>query len=150
MPLPLLEVAKNTGRQKKILAANEVRQHAPPGSQVIFVVPMEFPMEFPTCSPSLQCVPQHVPNTTSMYSISFALCSTLVTYISSSKEEIRTYLFWDCPKHNDFTCKLGIGKLLYMNLRPKLMYKEILFIFLSLLNPMSKHKLTSCAKKRAM
>jgi hypothetical protein len=39
-----------------------------------------------------------------MYSIPFALCSTLVTYISSSKEEIRTYLFWDYPKHNDFIC----------------------------------------------
>jgi hypothetical protein len=33
----------------------------------------------PTCSSSSQCVPQHVPNTSSLDPISFALSSTLVT-----------------------------------------------------------------------
>jgi len=30
--------------------------------------------------------------------VSFALNSTLVTYISMPKGEITTYLFWDCSK----------------------------------------------------
>jgi hypothetical protein len=33
-----------------------------------------------------------------VFPISFALCSRLVTYAPSPKEEITTYLFWDCPK----------------------------------------------------
>jgi hypothetical protein len=59
-----------------------------------FVVPNVFPM----CSSSLQCVLQDVLNSSLFYPISFALSSTFVTYINSSKEEITTYLFWDFPK----------------------------------------------------
>jgi hypothetical protein len=33
-----------------------------------------------------QCVPQHVPNSSSLYPISFGLSFTLVTYITSSKK----------------------------------------------------------------
>jgi hypothetical protein len=28
----------------------------------------------------------------------FGLSSTFVTYITNLKEEVTTYLFWDCPK----------------------------------------------------
>jgi len=40
-----------------------------------------------------QCVPQHVPNSSSLYPMSFALSSRVVTYISSPMEEIAPYLF---------------------------------------------------------
>ncbi len=42
---------------------------------------------FPTSSSSSQCALQHVPNSTSLYPISFALSYTLVNYISSPKGE---------------------------------------------------------------
>ncbi len=41
-------------------------------------------------SPSSQCVPQHVPNSSSLYPISLAL--------SNPMEELTIYPFWDCPK----------------------------------------------------
>ncbi len=49
-----------------------------------------------------QCVPQHVPNSSSLYPMSFALSSRVVTYITSPMEEIATYLFWGCPKADYF------------------------------------------------
>jgi hypothetical protein len=42
---------------------------------------LKFPMGFQHCSLTSQSVPQHVPNSTSLYLIPFALSSTLVTYI---------------------------------------------------------------------
>jgi len=40
-----------------------------------------------------QCVPQHVPNSSSLYLISFGLSFTLVTYIRSPKKYlVRNYL----------------------------------------------------------
>jgi len=39
----------------------------------------------PLCFPSSQCVLQHVPNSTSLYFISFALSFTLVTYVTNPK-----------------------------------------------------------------
>jgi hypothetical protein len=54
-------------------------------------------MKGETCSPSSQCVHQCVPNSTSLYPISFALSSILVTYISRSKDGFTTDLIWDCP-----------------------------------------------------
>jgi len=57
------------------------------------------------------CVPvkftmgsQHVPNSSSLYPISFAISFTLVTYITSPKEEHTTYLFRDYPKVDLFFC----------------------------------------------
>jgi hypothetical protein len=55
------------------------------------------PNRLSTSSLSSQCVPQHAPNSSSFYPISFALSSTLVTYITSSKGVISTDVFWDCP-----------------------------------------------------
>ncbi len=55
------------------------------------------PNRLSTSSLSSQCVPQHAPNSSSFYPISFALSSTLVTYINSSKGVISTDVFWDCP-----------------------------------------------------
>jgi hypothetical protein len=73
----------------------------------IFVVPSVFHcvslclhqvlIGFPACSASSRCVHQRVPNSTSLYPISFALSSILVTYISRSKDKITIYVFWDCP-----------------------------------------------------
>jgi len=58
-----------------------------------FCVPMKFSRGFPTGSSSSWCVPQHVPNSSSIYAI-ISFCQkkfSLVTYISNSKEEITTY-----------------------------------------------------------
>ncbi len=102
-------MAKNTIRQKK--KPMSLRHQEPKGSQVFFsfgggwvvgfcssqCVPMKFSMcchEFPMGS---QHIPQ-VSNCSSLYSISFALSSALLTYITNPKEEITTYLFWDCSK----------------------------------------------------
>ncbi len=117
-------MAKNMGRQKNLLAANEVI----PCNQVghVFlsfgggwgVGSLLFPMcshelsfLFPSNSPcilsmfsKLQCVCNHVPSSSSLYPISFALCSILVAYITWSKEEITKHLFWDCSKHDLFFC----------------------------------------------
>jgi len=54
----------------------------------------EVPDQFSTCSSSSQCVLQHVPYSSSLDPMSFDLSSTLEIYITSQKEEIRTYLFW--------------------------------------------------------
>jgi len=73
-----------------------VLKHVP---QVPNVLPIKFPMSFQTCSSSSQCVPQHGPNNTSLYPISFALSSTLVTYGKVPKRRrLQLYLFWDYPK----------------------------------------------------
>ncbi len=58
----------------------------------------EVPDRFSTCSWRSQCVLQHVPYSSSLDPISFDLSLTLEIYITSLKEEIRTYLFGDCPK----------------------------------------------------
>jgi hypothetical protein len=42
-------------------------------------------------------------NSSSFYPISFALSFILVTYISSPKEEIITYLCWGFQKHDIFS-----------------------------------------------
>ncbi len=48
--------------------------------------------------PSSQCVPNHVPDSTSLYPMSFALSSTFITYIIT-------------PKGRDYnTCILGLFK----------------------------------------
>ncbi len=58
---------------------------------------------FLTCSPSLQCIPQHFPNISSHLShIVQAQSSNLITYIISPKEEITTFLFWIYPKLDFF------------------------------------------------
>jgi hypothetical protein len=41
--------------------------------------------EFFKCLPSSQCVPKHVPDSTSLYPISFALSSTFITYTITPK-----------------------------------------------------------------
>jgi hypothetical protein len=59
------------------------------------------PNKFSMCSHEFPMGSQHIPqvsNSSSLYPISFALSSTLVTYITSPKEEITTYLIWDCSK----------------------------------------------------
>jgi hypothetical protein len=70
---------------KKNLAANELRQHGPMGLGFfgcwIFVVSQCVTMKFSLFS-------HQVPNSSSFYPISFALSSTLVTYITCPKEEI--------------------------------------------------------------
>ncbi len=48
------------------------------------------------CCP--HCVSQNISNNSPLYPILFALSSTLETYMCNKKEEIITYLFWDCPK----------------------------------------------------
>jgi hypothetical protein len=49
---------------------------------------------------SSQCVPQHVPNSSTFYPIFFAISFTLENlYIYNPKEEVTTYLFWDYLKH---------------------------------------------------
>jgi hypothetical protein len=58
----------------------------------------------PLCSCQVHNGSQHVPNSSSLYPIFFAISSTLVTYISSPKEEHTTYLFWDYPKVDLFFC----------------------------------------------
>jgi hypothetical protein len=100
LPLPLAW-AKNVNEYKlayKSLASNEVNQHAP--TWLIFwwgglgVLDFYCPNLFPSnsqwvfkMSPSFQCVPQHFPHNTSLYFISFALSSTLVTYSTNPKRE---------------------------------------------------------------
>ncbi len=103
----------NTSRQKKILAGNEARQHAPrgpkflfllgwvvvlvfccsqrvlmkflSGSQWVFNITLKFPMCSSTCSLQL-------------LTLFHILCPELypLSYVSNPKEEITTYLFWDC------------------------------------------------------
>jgi hypothetical protein len=52
----------------------------------VFMYSRKFPMGFPICSQSFQCVPQYVVlKKSSICLISFALSSTLVTYITSPK-----------------------------------------------------------------
>jgi hypothetical protein len=58
----------------------------------------QIPNRFPIRSSSSQCVRQHVSISTSLCPICFALSSTLVSYISSTKEENLMYKFWDYPK----------------------------------------------------
>jgi hypothetical protein len=99
-------MAKNNGKANKILAANEVTQHAPKGPNCfsfgwrsrwsICVVLNMF-------SSSCQCVPQHGPNRSSLYPILFVLNSILITFITNPKEDIKTYLlskalFYFCDK----------------------------------------------------
>jgi hypothetical protein len=103
MPFSLGQKLQRKHVSKKILAANEVMQHA---RHVCFpfvgmVVMFNFYCSqfvltvFPSSS---QWVPQHVPNSSSLYLTSFALKFSLVVYISSPQAEIPTYLFWDCSK----------------------------------------------------
>jgi hypothetical protein len=115
MPLPF-NLGQRTKVGKNICAINELKQYGPKGPKFLFLLveggvldfllfPMcshEIPNGLPTCSPSLQCVPQHVLNSFSLYPKSFTLSYILVTYISSQKEKVTTYLFWDCPKYNYF------------------------------------------------
>ncbi len=76
---------------KKVLATNEVRQYAPEGAQVFFFwgrvglldlcCSQYVPIKFSMCSQWVPnvfmkfpiCVPQHVPNISSLYPISLAL-----------------------------------------------------------------------------
>ncbi len=53
----------------------------------------QIPNGFPICSSSSQCVAQHVSISTSLCPKCFALNSTLVSYISSTKEENLIYKF---------------------------------------------------------
>jgi hypothetical protein len=105
-------MAKNTSRQNKNPVTSEVRQNAPrelwfffsPFGEgwgcLISFVPKVFLW-------SSHCVPTMLPefkssNSSSFYPISFALSFILVTYISSPKEEIITYLFWGFQKLDFF------------------------------------------------
>ncbi len=85
---------------------------------------MKFPLcshqvfiEFLTFSSSSWCVSQCVPNSSSLIPKSFDLSSTLAIYITNPKDEITTYLFWDCwrvdyfflwwgNENNHFLCEL--------------------------------------------
>jgi hypothetical protein len=58
----------------------------------------QIPIEFSTCSPSSQCVPQHVPNSSSLYPIFFAIGFTIENLYIEPRKELTPYLFWDCPK----------------------------------------------------
>ncbi len=64
-----------------------------------FFIPYCVPVKFTMGS-------QHVPNSSSLYPISFAISSTLVAYITSPKEELTTYLIWDYPKVDLFFCEV--------------------------------------------
>jgi hypothetical protein len=68
-------------------------------------VPMKFPLcchqvfiEFLTFSSSSWFVPQCVSNSSPLSPKSFDLSSSLTIYITNPKNEIATYLFWDCWK----------------------------------------------------
>jgi hypothetical protein len=55
----------------------------------------EVPIEFSTSS---QCVPQHVPNSSLLYPIFFAIGSTIENLYMKPRKELAPYLFWDYPK----------------------------------------------------
>jgi hypothetical protein len=74
-------------------------------------VPMKFPLcwhqvfiEFLTFFSSSWFVPQCVSNSSSLSPKSFDLSSNLVIYITNPKDEITTYLFWDCWQVDFFFC----------------------------------------------
>ncbi len=69
-------------------------------SQCVLIMFLSFINEFSTCSPSSQCVPQHGPNNTWRYPISFALSSSRsdLYYRAQKGETTINHLFWDCPK----------------------------------------------------
>ncbi len=79
-------MAKNTSNQKTFFATNEVRQHAPKGPSSFFfwgrVGVLEFLVQMDSqhvCQvPNVS--PRQVPNSSSLYPISFGLNSNLVTY----------------------------------------------------------------------
>jgi len=99
------KMSKEHGQVKKILAANDVRQHAHSrGPGFLFLLGEEggdvgiflgVPNVLPSCS---QCVLQHNLNSFSLYPISFALSSTLVTYISGQRRGDNKIIFWDPAK----------------------------------------------------
>jgi len=62
-------------------------QFFPFGESGFFICSQCVFIQFSTCFSNFQCVPQHTPNNTSLYPISFALSSILVTYIINPKEE---------------------------------------------------------------
>ncbi len=96
LPLAQAKNGKEHMQQEKLLAANEGSQHAHKGLFLPFgegqgcccsqCVHSKFPM-------GSQCVPQHVSISTSLCPLCFALNSTLVSYISSTKEENLIYKF---------------------------------------------------------
>jgi hypothetical protein len=45
--------------------------------------------------PKFQCVPQSIPNRTTLYPISFSQNSTLVNFIAKPKERLYNFLFWE-------------------------------------------------------
>jgi len=83
-----------------ILAINEVRKHAPRGAKFFFFgLLRDGGVLFPSSSQwilnifsSSTLFPTMFP-IAPRYPISFALSSTLLTYISSSNKEITTYIF---------------------------------------------------------
>jgi len=76
---------------KTILGANEVRQHAPMGPSSFFLGGMVGVLELLVQMDSQHVCqvpnvsPQHVPNSSSLYPISFGLSSNLVIYINQPK-----------------------------------------------------------------
>jgi len=78
---------------KTILGANEVRQHAPMGPSSFFLGGMVGVLELLVQMDSQHVCqvpnvsPQHVPNSSSLYPISFGLSSNLVIYINQPKWE---------------------------------------------------------------
>ncbi len=117
MPLSLT-LAKNAEelkykQAKQILAGNEVRQHAPRGPRFLFLLGWVVVLDF-CCSPHVLMKflsgSQWVFNITLKFPMCSSTCSlqllTLyhilcpelypLTYVSNPKEEITTYLLWDC------------------------------------------------------
>jgi hypothetical protein len=89
------KMINNRSRNKNHWPANEVSQHATKGLSLFLCCSGGMGVDF--LVPNV--FPQYVLNSTSFYFISFALNSTLATYISKPKRRTLKYIyFWDCPK----------------------------------------------------
>ncbi len=85
-----------------------------------FCVPMKFSPcyhqvfnVFSTCSSSYLCVPQSVPNSSSLYPKSIALSYTLAIYITSSKDGLQHIHFENVKRLILFFCDAPIKALIF-------------------------------------
>jgi hypothetical protein len=83
-------MAKNTHVGKKILSANEVRQHAPRGWPWVFFFWGRVGMLAFFCwSQGVPMKSQWAPNSSSLYPISLAISFSLLIYITSPKMRLK-------------------------------------------------------------
>jgi len=88
-------MAKNNGKAKKNYCTQQGDTACTQGTQLFFFwvkVGLSICVVLNIFSSSSQCAPQHGPNRSSFYPILFVLNSILVTFITSPKEDIKTYL----------------------------------------------------------